>query len=214
MSAKISEMLGKDVPRETSDRLERFAEMLIVENQVQNLISKSTEADLWNRHFADAAQLIAFAPEGASWIDIGSGAGLPGLVIAILTGAPVTLVEPRRLRAEFLSRAAVELELDNVTVLQAKGEAVPRARYGVITARAVASVERLFAMTAHLLHGGTMWVLPKGRSAQSELDEARKSWQGMFRLEPSRTDPDARILIASGVRRVGKGRIEHGRGTT
>ena len=203
MTAMISEMLGKDVPRETSDRLERFAGMLIAENQVQNLISKSTETDLWNRHFADAAQLIDLAPEGASWIDIGSGAGLPGLVIAVLTGASVTLVEPRRLRAGFLSRAVAELELTNVTVLQAKGEAVPRARYGVITARAVASVDRLFAMTAHLSHGGTMWVLPKGRSAQSELDEARKSWQGMFRLEPSRTDPDARILIAAGVRRVG-----------
>lgn len=203
MRAVISDMLGRDVSRETSDRLERFAELLIAENQVQNLISKSTEADLWNRHFADAAQLIALAPEGASWIDIGSGAGLPGLVIAILTGAPVTLVEPRRLRADFLSRAVTEMDLTNVTVVHAKGEAVPRARYGVITARAVASVDRLFAMTAHLSHGGTMWVLPKGRSAQSELDEARKSWQGMFRLEPSRTDPDARILIASGVRRVG-----------
>ena len=206
MSAVISEMLGHDVSRETLDKLEQFAEILIAENQVQNLISKSTEADLWTRHFADAAQLLAFAPADASWIDIGSGAGLPGLVVAILTGAPVTLVEPRRLRAEFLSRASADLELPNAIVLQAKGEAVPRARYGVITARAVASVARLFEMTAHLSHGGTMWVLPKGRSAQSELDEARKSWQGMFRLEPSRTDPDARILIASGVRRVQKGR--------
>ena len=206
MSAIISAMLGQDVSRETSAKFERFAKMLVAENRVQNLISKSTEADLWNRHFADAAQLTAFVPERATWIDIGSGAGLPGLVIAILTGAPVTLVEPRRLRAEFLSRAAAALGLANVIVMQAKGEAVPRARYGVITARAVASVDRLFAMTAHLSHGGTMWVLPKGRSAQSELDEARKSWQGMFRLELSRTDPEARILIASGVRRRGSAR--------
>ena len=206
MSGVIAEMLGRDVSRETSSTLEQFADLLIAENQVQNLISKSTEADLWTRHFADAAQLIAFTPEGASWIDIGSGAGLPGMVIAILTGAPVTLVEPRRLRAEFLSRTADALGLASVSVLQAKGEAVPRARYGVITARAVASVDRLFAMTAHLSHGGTIWVLPKGRSAKSELDEARKSWQGAFRLEPSRTDPDARILIASGVRRVSKAR--------
>ena len=198
----INEILGNDVSRETSAKLEQFAELLIAENQVQNLISKSTEADLWGRHFADAAQLLAFAPADASWIDIGSGAGLPGLVIAILTGAPVTLVEPRRLRAEFLARSAEALGLHQLIILQAKGEAVPRARYGVITARAVASIDRLFAMTAHLSHGGTIWVLPKGRSAKSELDEARKSWQGAFRLEPSRTDPDARILIASGVRRV------------
>ena len=97
MSAIISAMLGQDVSRETSDKFEQFAKMLVAENRVQNLISKSTEADLWNRHFADAAQLTAFVPERATWIDIGSGAGLPGLVIAILTGAPVTLVEPRRL---------------------------------------------------------------------------------------------------------------------
>ena len=135
MRPLIGEMMGHDVSRETSDKLERFSEILIAENQIQNLISKLTEADLWTRHFADAAQLISFAPEGASWIDIGSGAGLPGLVIAILTKAPVTLVEPRRLRAEFLSRAVAELGLTNVTVLHAKGEAVPRVRYGVITDR-------------------------------------------------------------------------------
>ena len=206
MNRLIADMLGQDVSRETSTKLEKFADLLVAENQLQNLIAKSTEGELWTRHFADAAQLIGFAPKGASWIDIGSGAGLPGLVIAILTEAPVTLVEPRRLRAEFLSRSVDALGLANVTVLRAKGEAVPRARYGVITARAVASIDRLFGMMAHLSHGGTIWVLPKGRSAKSELDEARKSWQGAFRLEPSRTDPDARILIASGVRRVSKAR--------
>ena len=206
MSSDVGGLLGRDVSRETSAKLEQFASALIAENQVQNLISKSTETDLWVRHFADAAQLIEFAPKEASWIDIGSGAGLPGMVIAILTGAPVTLVEPRRLRAEFLSRTAAALDLAGVTVLRSKGEAVPRARYGVITARAVASIDRLLSITAHLSHRGTIWILPKGRSAQSELDEARKSWQGSFRLEPSRTDPEARIVIASGVRRIGPAR--------
>ena len=201
-----TEALGTDVSRETLVRLEAFAALLLAENQVHNLISKSTEAELWSRHFGDAAQLLTFAPEDASWVDIGSGAGLPGMIIAILSGAPVTLVEPRRLRAEFLARAANQLQLENVTVIQAKGEAIPRARYGVITARAVASIDRLFEMTAHLSHSGTLWILPKGRSAQSELDEARKSWQGMFRLEPSRTDRDARILVASGVRRRNAGK--------
>ena len=202
MSDARTNILGCDVSRETMEKLEQFSALLLEENQRHNLISKSTEGDLWNRHFADAAQLLDFVPSGATWIDIGSGAGLPGLVIAILTGAAVTLVEPRRLRADFLVRAITELGLNAVTVRQSKGENVPRARYGVITARAVASIDRLFGITAHLSHGGTIWVLPKGRSAQSELDEARKSWQGSFRLEPSRTNPDARILIASGVRRL------------
>jgi 16S rRNA (guanine527-N7)-methyltransferase len=206
MTLVIDKILGKTVPRETSAKLDRFAAMLLAENKVQNLISKSSESDLWTRHFADAAQLLALAPDGASWIDIGSGAGLPGLVIAILTDAPVTLVEPRRLRAEFLTRVSAHLGLPNVTILQLKGEAVPRVRYGVITARAVASVDRLFTMTVHLSHRGTVWILPKGKTAQSELDEARKSWQGMFRLEPSRTDPEARIVIALGVRRLGSAR--------
>ena len=201
----IRAALGSDVPRETFDRLEQFAALLLAENQRQNLISRATEIDLWSRHFADAAQLIPFAKPGETWVDIGSGAGLPGLVIAILTGGAMTLVEPRRLRAEFLAATVDKLGLKQVTVLHSKAEAVG-GKYDVITARAVASVARLLEITAHLSHGGTHWVLPKGRSVQSELDEARKSWQGVFRLEPSRTDPEAQIVIATKVRRVSRAR--------
>ena len=201
----IRAALGSDVPRETFDRLEQFAALLLAENQRQNLISRATEIDLWSRHFADAAQLIPFAKPGETWVDIGSGAGLPGLVIAILTGGAMTLVEPRRLRAEFLAATVDKLGLKQVTVLHSKAEAVG-GKYDVITARAVASVGRLLEITAHLSHSGTHWVLPKGRSVQLELDEARKSWQGVFRLEPSRTDPEAQIVIATKVRRVSRAR--------
>jgi len=195
-------LLGRDVSRETSERLNLFARMLVLENRRQNLISRSTEADLWNRHIADAAQLMGFAPPGA-WLDIGSGAGLPGMVIAILGAPSVALVEPRRLRADFLRRAVDELNLtSNVEVLQSKIESVRHPPFDVITARAVASLPRLLAMAAHLSHKGTTWVLPKGRSAKSELDEAQRTWQGSFRLEPSRTDPEAKILIATDVRRA------------
>ena len=194
-----------DVPRETSERLERFAALLIDENQRQNLVAKSTLDDLWTRHIDDAAQLIPYDAPSATWLDIGSGAGLPGIVIAILTGNPIILVEPRRLRADFLQRVVDELDL-NATVIQSKVEAFRRAPVDVITARAVASIDRLFAMALHLSHKGTQWVLPKGRSAKSELDEAKKTWQGDFRLEPSRTDPDAQILIASRVRRIHRAR--------
>ena len=85
--------------------------MLIDENQRQNLVAKSTLDDLWRRHIDDAAQLVAYDVPSATWLDIGSGAGLPGIVIAILTGNPMTLVEPRRLRAEFLQRVVEELGL-------------------------------------------------------------------------------------------------------
>ncbi|MEO8142041.1 MAG: 16S rRNA (guanine(527)-N(7))-methyltransferase RsmG [Sphingomicrobium sp.] len=194
-----------DVPRETSDRLRRFAEMLVDENQRQNLVAKSTIDDLWRRHIDDAAQLVAYDAPAATWLDIGSGAGLPGIVIAVLTGNPIILVEPRRLRAEFLQRVVDELELD-ATVIQSKVETLQRPPVDIITARAVASIDRLFAMALHLSHKGTVWTLPKGRTAKLELEEAKKTWQGEFRLEPSRTDPDAHILIASRVRRKSRAR--------
>ena len=202
MSDSTSALAGLDVPRETIQRIERFAELLIEENERQNLIARSTLPDLWQRHIADAAQLLAFAPTSGSWLDIGSGAGLPGMVIAILTGAPMLLVEPRRLRADFLRRTVEALDLGpKVSVIQSKVELVRHPPVDIITARAVAPIDRLFAIAEHLSHNGTIWVLPKGRSAKSELDEARRTWQGDFRLEPSRTDPDAQILVASRVRR-------------
>lgn len=196
-------LAGFDVPRETVERLETFAALLLDENQRQNLVSKSTLPDLWQRHIADAVQLLAYMPKRGSWLDIGSGAGLPGVVIAVLTGAPMLLVEPRRLRADFLRHTVDVLDLGpNVAVVQSKVELVRRPPVDFITARAVASIDRLFAIAGHLSHKGTIWVLPKGRSAKSELDAARQTWQGDFRLEPSRTDPDAQILVASRVRRI------------
>ncbi len=194
-----------DVPRETSAQLRRYAALLVDENQRQNLVAKSTLDDLWRRHIDDAAQLVSYDAPSATWLDIGSGAGLPGIVVAILTGNPMVLVEPRRLRAEFLQRVVDELGLD-AAVVQSKVEGIKRSPVDIITARAVASIDRLFGMAAHLSHNGTRWVLPKGRTANSELDEARKTWQGDFRLEPSRTDPDAQILIASRVRRIHRAR--------
>ena len=193
------------VPRETSAMLRRFATLMVEENQRQNLVAKSTIDDLWRRHIDDAAQLVAHDARSATWLDIGSGAGLPGIVIAILTSNPMVLVEPRRLRADFLQRVVDDLKLD-ATVIQSKVETIHRPPVDIITARAVASVDRLFEMALHLSHNGTRWVLPKGKSAHLELEEAKKTWQGDFRLEPSRTDPDAQILIASRVRRKSRAR--------
>lgn len=191
-----------DVSRETSARLERFARRLVEENERQNLVAKSTLDDLWRRHIDDAAQLISHGNPSGTWLDIGSGAGLPGIVIALLIDGPVILVEPRRLRADFLRRVVDDLDLaDRVSIIPTKVERVERPAVEVITARAVASIDRLFSIASHLSHDGTIWVLPKGKSVESELDDARKTWQGEFRLEPSRTDPDARILIATRVRR-------------
>ena len=194
-----------DVSRETQARLERYAQLLVAENAHQNLIGKSTVTEVWDRHIADSAQLVRFAPRpDSSWLDIGSGAGLPGMVIAILTQGPVTLVEPRKLRADFLQRTAGALGLaDRVSVHAVKAERIT-GRFDVITARAVASLAALLRISHHLSTDKTIWVLPKGKSAQTELAEARQAWQGEFRLEPSETSGEAAILVAAGVRRKGR----------
>jgi len=195
--------IGRAVPRETVAKLECYAALIAEENKRQNLVSRSTLEHLWERHFLDSAQLVRFEPyPGASWLDIGSGAGLPGLVIAVLVSGPVTLVEPRRLRAEFLQRAAAELGL-SVAVRLAKAETLS-GRFDSITARAVASADRLLHLSAHLAHSDTIWVLPKGKSAKSELAEVRGNWHCEARVEPSVTDPESAILVLSNVRAKGK----------
>jgi 16S rRNA (guanine527-N7)-methyltransferase len=120
-------------------------------------------------------------------------------VLAILTEEPMTLIEPRRLRADFLQRCVDVLKLDHVVVQCAKAERVSD-EFDVITARAVASADKLIAMTLHLSHPGTRWVLPKGRSGAKELAEVRRTWQGRFWTEPSITEGDAVILLAEGVK--------------
>jgi len=194
-----------DVSRETKAQLDRYVALLVDENEHQNLISRSTVEEIWDRHIADSAQLVRFAPRSkSSWLDIGSGAGLPGLVIAILTEGPVALVEPRKLRADFLQRTTDALGLaERVTVHQAKVERI-KGKFDVITARAVASLDALLRISQHLSTDKTLWVFPKGKSAQTELDEVRRSWQGSFRLEPSMTSGEAAILVAAGVRRKGR----------
>ena len=199
MIERIAAAARRPVSRETFEKLEAFVALLKAENAHQNLVSAGTLDQVWERHIVDSAQLARFEPApSASWIDLGSGAGFPGLVIACLVNGPVTLVEPRRLRAEFLHKAAESLRL-HVTVLCAKAERVGGS-YDVITARAVASLSHLFEISHHLSTGKTVWALPKGRSAQSELAEARRAWQGRFHMERSVTDGDSYIVVATGVR--------------
>ena len=192
---------GRPVSRETFALLEAYVERLKTANHSQNLISASTLDDIWTRHILDSAQLVQFEPRaGASWVDIGSGAGLPGIVIATLVEGPITLVEPRRLRATFLEETVEQLGLANrITVQSTKIENV-RGQFDVITARAVAPLGRLLGMGLHLAHRGTIWALPKGKNAKSELAEARRSWQCEARSETSCTDPHAAILVLSKVK--------------
>ncbi|MEA3000608.1 MAG: rRNA (guanine527-N7)-methyltransferase [Sphingomonadales bacterium] len=193
-----------DVPRETLHRLEGFAQLLAKENERQNLVSKDSLQHLWVRHVYDSAQLVRFAPaDAATWLDLGSGAGFPGLVVSLLHPARVTLLEARRLRADFLRRAAEALGVsDKVEILCARVETLAPRAFEVVSARAFAPIDRLLALAAPFSTVGTVWILPKGRNAKSELDAARSSWQGDFRLEPSLTDDEAGIVVARGVRRL------------
>jgi len=205
MIERLAEVSGRAVSRETFEVLERYSALLRQEAAVQNLVSASTIHNLWERHIVDSAQLVRFEPRpGASWVDIGAGAGLPGIVIAALVEGPVLLVEPRRLRAEFLARAVGELGLANrVSVLAAKAERAT-GEFDVITARAVAKVDLLLKLFTHLSTTNSLWVLPKGRNAGSELAEARRSWQCEAESVPSLTDPDSEILLLRRVRAKGK----------
>ncbi|MGQ0590307.1 MAG: 16S rRNA (guanine(527)-N(7))-methyltransferase RsmG [Sphingosinicella sp.] len=192
-----------DVPRETMDRLEAFAALLRHENARQNLVSRASLDSLWSRHIADSAQLLRFVPSvQASWLDLGSGAGFPGLIVAALRSGPVTLVEERRLRVDFLHRAAGVLGVA-VEIVGARIERLAPGPFDVISARAFAPLGRLLALATGFSTRKTIWLLPKGRNAESELEALDPSWQGDFRLEPSLTDPDARIIVASQVGRRG-----------
>jgi 16S rRNA (guanine527-N7)-methyltransferase len=197
-----------DVSRETLRQLEMFADLLREENQRQNLVSCASLDHLWARHILDSAQLLRFAPAAAeTWLDLGTGAGFPGLVVAALHPARVTMVEPRKLRVDFLRRAAELLGVSaKVEILCANIQAVPPVPFDVITARAFAPAAKLLDLGVRFSTSETLWILPKGRNAQTELEAARASWQGEFRLEPSLTDADARIIVGRGIHRRAKGK--------
>lgn len=205
MRNALSRATGFDVSRETCERLDEFVALLLLENDQQNLISRSTVETVWQRHILDSAQLLRFGPAGGRWLDIGSGAGLPGIVLATLGVSGITLVEPRRLRTDFLQRCVDQLDLRNAEVICGKAESLS-GQWDVITARAVASIPKLFALAAGMAHPGTTWILPKGRSGAKELAEAQASWQGRFRTEPSLTADDAAIVVAEGVKPKGRTR--------
>lgn len=195
-----------DVSRETMARLERFVAMLLEAMGEQNLIAESTRPHVWARHIVDSAQLLTHAQmagEGA-WIDLGSGAGLPGIVVACLSDRPMLMVESRRKRIDFLNEAIATLGLLNATVFGGRVEMVPPRAAAVISARAYAPLPRLLESAAHLSDKNTLWVLPKGRNAQNELEATRPSWQGVFHVEPSVTDADSAIIVARAVKPVAK----------
>jgi 16S rRNA (guanine527-N7)-methyltransferase len=197
-----------NVSRETLDQLDTLVTMLREENSRQNLMSAKSLEDIWSRHIIDSAQLFERAHgQAGPWMDLGSGAGLPGLVLASLDpDQHVVLVESRKLRWEWLQRAAETLSLRRVTVEPMAVEQVKHYKAGLITARAFAPLPKLFGLAHRFSTRETLWLLPKGRSAAEELASTRGAWQCDATMEPSVTDPDSAIIVARNVHPVTKGR--------
>jgi 16S rRNA (guanine527-N7)-methyltransferase len=179
------------------DRLERFVAALAEENNCQNLVARATLESVWQRHVADSAQLLGHVPrETGTWLDLGTGAGLPGLIIAAMRPDwRVVLVESRKRRVEWLERMRTELGLGRCEVVGKRLELVESFQTSVISARAFAPLPRLLDLSARFSTADTLWLLPKGRSAAQELQELPKRLRKLFHVEPSQTDPDAGIIV-------------------
>ncbi len=178
------------------DRFTRLADLLVAANQQQNLVAPASLALMWSRHLADSAQLAFLDESNGLWLDIGSGGGLPGLVLALLLDRPFLLCEPRRLRAIFLSEAIDALDLTaRVTVAQSKVELLVTPAT-TISARAVASITALFTAARACATPDTTWILPRGKSGRNELETVQRAVRGEFHVKQSLTDPEAVIVVA------------------
>ncbi len=188
-----------DVSRETGDRLVSLAAAVARWSPAINLVASGTIANIWSRHIADSAQLWALAPPAAkTWIDLGSGGGFPGLVIAIMASdssrpTAVTLVESDRRKAAFLSSVARDLDLP-VAVLAQRAETLALPPQDMVSARAFAPLERIIGHVVRLRRATGHALLPKGRAYHKELDAALRLWDFEYKLHPSMTDPDAAII--------------------
>lgn len=196
-----------DVSRETMGRLEAYAALLVKWNPKINLVAKSTIPDVWHRHMADSAQLWATAPRGAkTWMDIGSGAGFPGLVIGAIAAekAPdlkVTLVESDRRKSIFLKSAAREMGIA-VEVITKRIELLEPQCADILSARALSSLTQLLEFAEKHRKPDGICLFPKGARVDSELTEASSCWHMAYETFPSMTDPDAVILRIGEFKRV------------
>lgn len=194
---------GFDVSRETLAKFDTYAALLIEWQQRMNLVGPSTLPLLWQRHFADSAQLLAIGGTGKSWLDIGAGAGFPGLVIATLDPtAQLTLVESIAKKCRFLDEVVSSLDLGaQVTIENRRIESLPRQKFDIITARALAALDQLFDWGLPHAGSGTRWLLPKGMRVADEIEAATRRFFFDHHLIPSHTDDQARIVVATGVKR-------------
>jgi 16S rRNA (guanine527-N7)-methyltransferase len=201
-------LAGRDVSRETLERLDAFVALFLERQERQNLVAASTVGQVWSRHIIDSLQLRSALPDAKTWLDLGSGAGFPGLVLACaLAGEPnarVDLIESHQRKAAFLTDVAQRLALPALVhagriedILPNWSGQIPDA----VTARALAPLEKLLSWTAPLIKKGAKGVFPKGQHVGLELTEAAKSWRIQAQRLPSVTHPDAAILVVEAASR-------------
>ncbi|MGI9452132.1 MAG: 16S rRNA (guanine(527)-N(7))-methyltransferase RsmG [Geminicoccaceae bacterium] len=191
-----------DVSRETLERFDLYLDLLKRWQRAINLVGKKTLVDPWRRHILDCAQLMTYLPSRDSTVvDLGSGAGLPGLILAILGQANVHLVECDQRKAQFLKEVVRTLALD-VTVHVKRIEAMGPISADVLTARALAPLPTLLTLAQPLLRPDTICLFLKGRHGKDELTEAKKSWMMASQIFPSLSDPSASILKLREIQRA------------
>lgn len=194
------------VSRETLARLEVYADLLTRWSRAVNLVGRRTLAQAWRRHFLDSAQLAPLLPPAPAdrprrVVDLGSGAGFPGLVLAAMDAGEVHLVDADRRKAAFLREAARAMAVA-VTVHAARIEALPPLAADVVTARALAPLPALAGHAAPLLRDGGVCLFLKGAGVERELTAARKAWKMTADRIPSRSDPRGSILRIEGLGRA------------
>jgi 16S rRNA (guanine527-N7)-methyltransferase len=188
------------VSRETWERLERFVALLLERQSVINLIGPSTAAKVWTRHVADSLQLLALAPDARQWVDLGSGAGFPGMVLACALagrdGTVVHLVESTQKKAAFLQECAEALAVRAIVHAVRIEEFVVTnsVAFDVVTARALAPLEKLIGYASPLLKAGAVGLFAKGQDVEAELTAATKYWKIEAEFISSRTEPNGRIV--------------------
>jgi 16S rRNA (guanine527-N7)-methyltransferase len=183
------------------DRLLAYEALLRHWSSRINLVARSTFDDPWRRHFLDSAQLLPLIPKGAdSLVDLGSGAGFPGLVLAIIGMPGVALIEADARKCAFL-REAARVTGAAVAIDHARIDSLPSRPVAVVTARGLAPLDRLLPWAERFIGGATTCLFPKGREAAQEMDEAHKAWVFDATTYTSRSDPRGVILRLARVRR-------------
>jgi 16S rRNA (guanine(527)-N(7))-methyltransferase RsmG len=199
---KQPDLPSLDVPRETEAQLRAYLRLLLAWNARINLIAAVPEEEAWHRHILDSWQMLPLLPPGPL-ADIGSGGGLPGLVIAIGREEETHLVESDRRKCAFLMEAARTLGLNHVRVHPSRIEAARLPKIQVLTARALAPLNDLLGHAARILAPGGVAVFLKGRNAEAELTAAAPHWLMRTERFQSRTDAQATILRLSEIRPAG-----------